>query len=72
MWTPRTVLAVAGTVAALAGLALAWHTTSLSDYADIGYVSLGHLEVFAVGLGAAVRGDAFSCWAGWWYSRWSC
>ncbi len=39
MWTPRTVLAVAGTVAALAGLALAWHTTSLRDLTDIGYVS---------------------------------
>lgn len=39
MWTPRTVLAVAGTAAALAGLALAWHTTSLRDFADIGYVS---------------------------------
>ena len=39
MWTPRTVLAVAGTVAALAGLALAWQTTSLRDLADIGYVA---------------------------------
>ena len=39
MWTTRTVLAVAGTAAALTGLALAWHTTSLRDFADIGYVS---------------------------------
>jgi phospholipase D1/2 len=39
MWTPRTVLAVAGTVAALAGLALVWHTTSLRDLTDIGYVA---------------------------------
>ncbi len=39
MWTPRTLLAVAGTVASLASLALAWQTTSLSDYTDIGYVS---------------------------------
>lgn len=39
MWTPRTVLAVAGTVVALAGLALAWQTTSLRDFTDIGYVS---------------------------------
>ena len=39
MWTPRTVLAVAGTAAALAGLALAWQTTSLSDFTDVGYVS---------------------------------
>jgi uncharacterized membrane protein YdjX (TVP38/TMEM64 family) len=39
MWTPRTLLAVAGTIASLAGLALAWQTTSLSDYTDIGYVS---------------------------------
>ena len=39
MWTPRTVLAVTGTVAALAGLALAWQTTSLRDFTDIGYVS---------------------------------
>jgi uncharacterized membrane protein YdjX (TVP38/TMEM64 family) len=39
MWTPRTVLAVAGTVAALTGLALAWQTTSLRDFADIGYVA---------------------------------
>jgi phosphatidylserine/phosphatidylglycerophosphate/cardiolipin synthase-like enzyme/uncharacterized membrane protein YdjX (TVP38/TMEM64 family) len=39
MWTTRTLLAAGGTAAALAGLALAWHTTSLSDYADIGYVS---------------------------------
>lgn len=41
MWTPRTVLAVAGTAAALAGLALAWHTTSLRDFTDIGYVASG-------------------------------
>lgn len=39
MWTTRTVLAAAGTVAALAGLALAWHTTSLRDFTDIGYVA---------------------------------
>ena len=39
MWTPRTVLAVAGTAAALAGLALAWQTTSLRDFTDVGYVS---------------------------------
>ncbi len=39
MWTPRTVLAVAGTAAALAGLALAWHTTLLRDFTDIGYVA---------------------------------
>ena len=39
MWTARTVLAVAGTAAALTGLALAWRTTSLSDYTDIGYVA---------------------------------
>jgi phospholipase D1/2 len=38
MWTLRTALAVAGTVAGLAGLALAWQTTSLRDLADIGYV----------------------------------
>ncbi|MDP1583305.1 MAG: VTT domain-containing protein [Bradyrhizobium sp.] len=39
MWTLRTVLAVAGTVVALAGLALAWQTTLLRDFTDIGYVS---------------------------------
>jgi uncharacterized membrane protein YdjX (TVP38/TMEM64 family) len=39
MWSLRTVLAVAGTVAALGGLALAWQTTSLRDLADIGYIS---------------------------------
>ena len=39
MWTARTVLAVAGTAAALAGLALAWQTTSLRDFTDIGYVA---------------------------------
>jgi len=39
MWTPRTVLAVAGTATALAGLALAWYATSLSDYTDVGYVA---------------------------------
>ncbi|UZE51562.1 VTT domain-containing protein [Rhodopseudomonas sp. P2A-2r] len=39
MWTPRTLLAVGGTVVALTGLALAWRTTSLSDYTDIGYVA---------------------------------
>lgn len=39
MWTPRTVLAVAGTATALAGLALAWHTTSLREFTDIGYAS---------------------------------
>ena len=39
MWNLRTVLAVAGTAVALAGLALAWHTTSLRDFTDIGYVA---------------------------------
>jgi phosphatidylserine/phosphatidylglycerophosphate/cardiolipin synthase-like enzyme/uncharacterized membrane protein YdjX (TVP38/TMEM64 family) len=39
MWTVRTVLAVAGTMASLMGLALAWQYTRLSDYADIGYVA---------------------------------
>jgi len=39
MWTPRTVLAVTGTAAALAGLALVWHTTSLREFTDIGYVA---------------------------------
>lgn len=39
MWTARTLLAVGGTVVALAGLALAWRMTSLSDYTDIGYVA---------------------------------
>ena len=39
MWTARTLLAVLGTVVALTGLALAWRTTSLSDYTDIGYVA---------------------------------
>ena len=38
MWTARTALAVAGTMIALMGLALAWHYTRLSDYTDIGYV----------------------------------
>ncbi len=39
MWTARTVLAVLGLVAALAGLALAWQYTSLRDFADVGFVS---------------------------------
>jgi phosphatidylserine/phosphatidylglycerophosphate/cardiolipin synthase-like enzyme/uncharacterized membrane protein YdjX (TVP38/TMEM64 family) len=39
MWTMRTVLAVAGIVASLAGLTLAWQYTQLSDYTDVGYVS---------------------------------
>ncbi|MEO6947906.1 MAG: VTT domain-containing protein [Nitrobacter sp.] len=39
MWTARTLLAVGGTVIALAGLALAWRMTSLSDYTDISYVA---------------------------------
>jgi phospholipase D1/2 len=39
MWTPRTVLAVAGIMASLIGLALAWQYTRLSDYTDIGYVA---------------------------------
>jgi uncharacterized membrane protein YdjX (TVP38/TMEM64 family) len=39
MWTPRTVLAVAGIMASLIGLALAWQYTPLSDYTDIGYVA---------------------------------
>jgi phospholipase D1/2 len=39
MWTPRTILAVLGLVAALAGLALAWQYTSLKDFADVGFVS---------------------------------
>jgi phospholipase D1/2 len=39
MWNRRTVIAAAGTAVALAGLALAWRTTSLSHYTDPGYVS---------------------------------
>jgi phospholipase D1/2 len=39
MWNGRTVMAAAGTAVALAGLALAWHSTPLNDYTDLGYVS---------------------------------
>jgi phospholipase D1/2 len=39
MWTARTILAVVGLAAALAGLALAWQYTSLRDFADVGFVS---------------------------------
>ena len=39
MWTPRTILAVSGFAAALAGLALAWQYTSLRDFTDVGFVS---------------------------------
>jgi len=39
MWTARTILAVSGFAAALAGLALAWQYTSLRDFADVGFVS---------------------------------
>ena len=68
MWTARTVLAVAGTAAALAGLALAWHNTPLSDFTDIGYVAsviAQHSQSAFAPLFAVAR----SCWAGWWYSR---
>jgi uncharacterized membrane protein YdjX (TVP38/TMEM64 family) len=39
MWNRRTVMAAAGTAVALAGLALAWRYTPLSNYTDLGYVS---------------------------------
>jgi phospholipase D1/2 len=39
MWTARTILAVVGLAAALAGLALVWQYTSLRDFADVGFVS---------------------------------
>ena len=39
MWTARTILAVSGLAAALAGLALAWQYTSLHDFTDIGFIS---------------------------------
>jgi phosphatidylserine/phosphatidylglycerophosphate/cardiolipin synthase-like enzyme/uncharacterized membrane protein YdjX (TVP38/TMEM64 family) len=39
MWTARTILAVSGMAAALAGLALAWQYTSLRDFTDIGFLS---------------------------------
>jgi len=39
MWNGRTVMAAAGTAAALAGLALAWRYTPLSSYTDLGYVA---------------------------------
>ena len=39
MWNARTVLAIAGTLASLVGIALAWRFTRLSDYTDVGYVS---------------------------------
>jgi phosphatidylserine/phosphatidylglycerophosphate/cardiolipin synthase-like enzyme/uncharacterized membrane protein YdjX (TVP38/TMEM64 family) len=39
MWTARTILAVVGLAAALAGLALAWQSTALRDFADVGFVS---------------------------------
>jgi uncharacterized membrane protein YdjX (TVP38/TMEM64 family) len=39
MWTARTILAVVGLAAALAGLALVWQYTSLRDFAEVGFVS---------------------------------
>jgi phospholipase D1/2 len=39
MWNGRALLAIGCTVVALAGLALAWRKTSLSDYTDIEYVA---------------------------------
>jgi phosphatidylserine/phosphatidylglycerophosphate/cardiolipin synthase-like enzyme/uncharacterized membrane protein YdjX (TVP38/TMEM64 family) len=39
MWTARTILAVVGLAATLAGLALAWQYTALRDFADVGFVS---------------------------------
>jgi phospholipase D1/2 len=39
MWNGRTVVAAAGTAVALAGLALAWRYTPLSNFTDLGYVS---------------------------------
>jgi phospholipase D1/2 len=39
MWTARTVLAIAGIVLSLAGLALAWQYTPLNAFTDIGFVS---------------------------------
>lgn len=39
MWTAPTVLAVAAIVASLTGLALAWQYTTLSDYADVGFMT---------------------------------
>jgi phospholipase D1/2 len=39
MWNGRTVMAAAGTAVALAGLALAWRYTPLSNYTDLGYVA---------------------------------
>jgi phosphatidylserine/phosphatidylglycerophosphate/cardiolipin synthase-like enzyme len=39
MWTARTMLAVAGILLSLAGLALAWEFTPLKAFTDIGYVA---------------------------------
>lgn len=39
VWTPTTLLAIAGIAASLAGLALAWRYTALRSYADIGFLS---------------------------------
>jgi phospholipase D1/2 len=39
MWNARTMLAVAGIVLSLAGLALAWQYTRLKAFTDIGYVA---------------------------------
>ncbi len=39
MWTPRTLLAIAGTLVILVGLALLWQFTRLRDYTDVGFIA---------------------------------
>ncbi|MDA9496341.1 VTT domain-containing protein [Bradyrhizobium sp. CCBAU 11357] len=39
MWSTKTIIGIASIALALLGLALAWSYTSLSDYADAGYLS---------------------------------
>ncbi|MBI5260375.1 MAG: VTT domain-containing protein [Bradyrhizobium sp.] len=39
MWTAKTILGVSGISIALIGLSLVWYYSSLSDFADVGFIS---------------------------------
>ena len=58
----RTLMAAAGTAVALAELALAWRTTPLSHYTDLGYVTSFILQHDDRHLRRSTR-LGFSCWA---------
>ena len=69
MWTARTVLAVAGIVVSLTGLALAWQYYAAERLHRHRLRCVGHLSGMRNPSWRRCLRWRRSCWAGWSYSR---